>query len=125
MPISFRFDPENIVVREVGSGVLTVDEFVDNLAKLEAVLPEGSLVRVLTDYREITGEVSTEAVAAMKHASNQMLERRNASARTAVVVSQQLHFGLVRMYSMLEDTQAFDVAVFTSIEEAEAWLEID
>lgn len=125
MPITFDFDPETLVLTEVASGEVTPAEFVENLARFEAVLPEGASVRVLSDYRLTQATVSTADVAVMKESTNAMLARRRARARTALVVSEQIQFGLGRMYSMVEDSEAFEVRVFTDIEEAKVWLELD
>lgn len=124
MPISFEFDRDNLIMREQAVGEITMADFVDNVDRFAEVLPQGCAVRVVSDYRQAQGQISAEQISAMKEAANAMLEKRNATARTAVVVAKQLFYGLGRMYSMVEDSDAFEVRIFTDMVEAEAWLGI-
>lgn len=123
--ISFDFNAETLTLRETAAADATPEDFIENLAKFEAALPEGAALCCLADYREIQMDFSSAQISTMKQATNAMLIRRNASARTALVVSEPLYYGLARMYSMVEPTPAFEVAVFREMAEAEAWLGID
>ena len=125
MGISFDFNPETLTLREIADADASPEDFIENLGKFEAALPEGAALCCLADYRAIQMDFSAEQISVMKHATNAMLTRRDASARTALVVSEPLYFGLARMYSMVEPTPAFEVAVFRDIADAEAWLGID
>ncbi|MDZ7684215.1 MAG: hypothetical protein U5O39_03750 [Gammaproteobacteria bacterium] len=125
MPITFDFDPDTLVLTEVASGQVSPAEFASNLARFEAILPEGAAIRVLSDYRLVEAQFSYPEISLMKQSTNAMLMKQNASARTALVVNEKIQYGLARIYSMVEDTEAFEVGVFNDLGEARLWLGLD
>ncbi len=125
MPITHRFDEHIMLLTESAVGLVTLDDFLSNLAKVEARLPNNVVFLNLSDYRyaDFSG-LSAADISTMKSAANQMLIRRSSSSKTAALVVEGNAYGLARMYSMVGDNPEFQFKVFTDKQAAENWLGI-
>jgi hypothetical protein len=120
MPLTYRIVSEERLVLTEGSGVLTD---ADVLAHKERLLSDPAFqpgMRELSDIRAIERiAVTPEGVRAMVD-----YDRRAgvAAHRLALVVSQEVAFGMARMYQLVGAREDQSVGVFRSIDEAMQWL---
>jgi hypothetical protein len=119
MPIVMRFDPIANRLLTTASGEVT---FADLLEHLAAEGREGHLgAAELFDARQATTNLTSAEV-------RQLVEqmRRKAAAGTlgptALVTTNDVAFGMARMYSLMSDTFDQRFTVFRSLTEAERWL---
>lgn len=119
MPIEYEIDGDFAVVTCEGEFTMdNVREIVD-WVNTEPTLPER--IKLLIIDRSTTFDPSTmelEEVAAIY-----ATVRERISSRWALVVSKQYHYGLARMYSVFAERYGLDARVFTSADEARAWLD--
>jgi hypothetical protein len=79
-------------------------------------------MNVLTDLRGLDAStLSSDQIRAFA-ASNNLRADLFGSGRTAVVVSERVTFGLLRMFQFHTDAAGFDQRAFYSLEEARRWL---
>ena len=125
LPISYRIDREQNVVRTTASGILTDEDVLSHKRALlndpafTVDLCELSDVRAVTDLRVtpagVRAMVSLDAAQAVKlHAY-----------RLAIVTEQEAVFGMARMYQTLTERNVSHVGVFKSYHEAATWLGIN
>ncbi len=121
MSISYHLDRAENLTTFTLSGEVSYREF---LSTLNAYGEEGPTVfelydaRGLTGERLTTGELHTFASYLSRHADS-----RPAGGRTAVLVADELDYGISRMLSLLiEDTTTYDVEVFHDLDAARRWL---
>ena len=109
----------------IGSGILTGEEYIDELKghlaqdeeKLKAYLYS------LTDYTAVTKV--EEAPASVVRLSSELCKRAatiNPDVSVAIVADNDLLFGLSRMWEMLMDTTGWETKVFKARETAEIWI---
>ena len=122
MPIRYDIDHQNRLVLTVASGVLTDSELLEHKRKLsrdqefEAGMAELSDVRGV-DQLDVTPEgVRTFVAQDAKDAA------RFRDYKLAIVASEDLVFGMARMYQTLTANNNSNVAVLRSIAQARAWL---
>ena len=123
MPIDYSLDHGGRLIRTKATGVLTDDEIFAHKKRLlqdERVAVDAGEI---SDVREVTELAVTvegirEFVAQDRHAGPA------ASRRLAIVATEDLVFGMARMYqNMSVGSLGSDVAIFRDIGEATAWLE--
>lgn len=77
----------------------------------------------LVDLRALEiGEITSAQIRGLVEAQTRNREKRG-GGRTAAVVSQEVTFGLVRMYEAYADQQSSPHRVFRSYDEARTWLD--
>lgn len=125
VPIAYRIDPERQLVLTRAWGVLTDRDILghkENLVRDAAFDPQ---MRQLSDIRAIERlDVTVAGVRAMV-AHDAANAQRRTGHRMAFVVATDEVYGMARMYDLMGDSQQNDVAVFRTLEEAEAWLASD
>ncbi len=122
MPISYVIDAERNLVVTTASGTLTNDDVIqlkDRLAQDPGFKPGMS---ELSDVRSIDHlEVTPAGVRAMVR-QDERAATQGASGKLALVVSQDVAYGMARMYQMLTESHTPNVGIFRDIGEARAWL---
>ena len=121
MPIHFEIDPDRELAIITVTGRLTLAELVEGLHDYGKA---GATRLELYDARGLEGErITTSEVDTLVEYIQKFPHVRGAESRTVVVVNTNLDFGITRMVSLLtEASVSFEVNVFRSMEEAEAWL---
>jgi len=119
MAISYKIDGEFAIV--TCEGDFTMDNVRDIVewVKTESTLPE--LVKLLIVDNSSNFDPSTiqlEEVAAIYGSIKERI-----SARWALVVAKEYHYGLGRMYAVFAERYGLDARVFTSVEKAREWLD--
>jgi hypothetical protein len=122
MPYSSIFDPVTGVIFSVGSGRVTGDELLRELAAISRDPQFRSDMRMLVDLTAANRiELSAEKLEMIATASP-----FSAESRQAFVVRRDLDFGLARMYAAYaEMRKKGEVQVFRSGTEALKWLHAD
>lgn len=119
MPVDFDFGERLVVIRLSGQ--------VTN----EGILRAASRLATHPDYErgcdelwlfgdasfEVDGEGMRQVIA-----QDRRMRARFGDGRVALVASSDLHFGMARMYQTLSDSGTFEVGVFRTRSEADAWL---
>ena len=119
MPIVMRFDPVAKRLLTTASGEVTFAELLDHIA---AEGREGHLgAPELFDARQATTNLTSAQV-------RQLVEQMRREAiggslgPTALVTTNDVVFGMARMYSLMSDTFDQRFTVFRSLIDAERWL---
>ena len=121
MPIESHIDEERRCVVARVYGDFTFDdilEAIDHSVRDPRFRPGFA---VLSDHTEV-GEPLTPSQARRMVDHLESLADLMAGSRWAVVTSKAASFGMLRMVSVLAERVPMDVQVFSSHEEAEAWL---
>ncbi len=123
MPMSYTIDPVAGVVRIAGSGLLTDREMVDCIDALrhDPALEPG--MNTLSDMRRIEVGFTSAGVESMVEIMRATEERRGDS-RAAIVVSEEVAFGMARMFELISENADVhpNFRVFYDFEQATAWL---
>ncbi len=123
MPLAYRIDVARGVVFTYGSGVLTDEDvlgFKNRLAKDPDFRPD---MVELSDIRDVVElRVTPAGIARMLDADRR--EERTRGARLAILASDDLAYGMARMYAQRATIQEEDprVGIFRNEAEARAWL---
>ena len=123
MSVRYEVDREKGWVRLTSWGASGFEEQLPIFEEILAERPPMPL-RVLDDRRRISkfGK-ATDARRGARHAHDLVDVLRG--ARVAFVVSQAASFGMIRMFQILTEELPFELQVFYSLEEAEAWLLVE
>jgi hypothetical protein len=119
MPIVMRFDPVTRRLLTTASGEVTLAELLEHIA---AEGREGHLgAPELFDARQATTNLTSAEV---RHLVERMRSKAvvGALGPTALVTTNDVVFGMARMYSLMSDTFDHRFTVFRSMIEAERWL---
>lgn len=121
MPITFQFEPERKLIRLRRSGVLTAEE---DLRVMDQILGDPrypGTTRLLCDTRE-------EAAPPDRSHVEQLIKRilrvpdPLRPARSAIVVTNDLTWGFVRMVDVFVANDRFEIMPFRCCREAEEWV---
>lgn len=117
------FEPEESYATIRASGDARAEGFAAYQRELFARPEWRPGLDVLIDFRELHGEnLKAEDIRRIAEQSV-AYQPQYGSGRSAVVVSESLAFGLVRMYGSLVESKApRNLRVFHTLEEARAWL---
>ena len=119
MPVTYRIDVEAGLVRTFAHGVVTEAEVLEYQDKLAADPAFEASMGQLTDARGIERlDVTTNGIRQFV-AHDARHAERFAGHRMAIVASEDVVFGMARMYQTMSDV---NVGVFRSIEEALVFL---
>ena len=124
MPISSEIDLDKDIKIFTASGKLTFDEAMLEIKKFY----DQPTKNVMWDLRNVSDvKLSTEEVIEMAGLDQRTESSSRIDGKTAIVASQDLIFGLGRMFQSLSEFNAvpFDVMIFRSINEAQDWLDDD
>jgi hypothetical protein len=118
MPVTYSLDPKRRLVLNVGTGVLTDADMCETQARMIA---DPAFNRDYSQLFDLTG------VTEVKLTTNYLREMARATAfapgvRRALVVKQDLLFGLSRMYQAFLGEGGEGFQVFRTRAEADAWV---
>lgn len=122
MPILHAIDEAAGIVTVTGEGDVSHKE---DLACFSAVLGDPAYragMGLLLDYRTRKSVATTEQVKEFVEAGAKLREALGDS-RLAVVVSEEIAYGMSRMYSMLAEGESIPTRSFRDVDEAMRWLE--
>ena len=116
MAIKYLFDKENNILYEKGEGKVTFNDFKDYRNQLSKTDLQSGL-RCFADYRNALVDLSYDNMLQI------IGETQNASkgiedVKVAICASDDLGYGIARMYSAINETKEYNVNVFRTIEEA-------
>jgi hypothetical protein len=125
MTFRYRYFPEIGCLHTVGKGKVSIQDFLDYHLSIKIDNPK-SVLRILADYRELDpSNLKTSDIEKIKASALSKVEKKYAKVREATVVSDPLTWGLSRQYDGSYYSEVYELQVFTDIDEARNWLELD
>lgn len=122
MPISYSIDASRGVVLTTASGALTDPELLEHKRTLTRDQQFRPGMVELSDVRGVERlDVTAEGVRQFVAQDAQDSDRLS-GYRLAIVASQDLVFGMARMYEILTEKNALRVRIFRDMDEARVWL---
>ena len=122
MPITYSIDHERGVVLTTASGVLTDDELLHHKRKMTSDPNFKPGLVGLSDIREIAElAVTTEGIRSLVKQDALDAERLK-GFKLAIVASDDVVFGMARMYQTMTQDNVFNVRIFRDLDEAKKWL---
>lgn len=111
-------------IRLVGEGRLTGKEMLERASSISAKVPDLSrITHFIIDYSAVTDfDVSSGEMQSIAQNGKYVAEKIGHKIYSAVVAPSPLEYGMVRMYSALNDYPGLTVNIFISMVEAEDWL---
>jgi hypothetical protein len=124
MPITYTIDKQRRFILRIISGAATSDEILASLAEVLKHPDYHPGMKSLTDLRAIQHYASPQEV---RQIANFILGREEEvrGGKAAIVVSQDVSFGMARMLEMLTESSQLSIRVFKNLKEAYEWLEIE
>ena len=125
MPFRYRYFPETGCLYTVGEGRVSLQEFLEYHLSIQIDNPK-PILRILADYRELDpSDLKTNDIEKLKESAMNKVETKYEKVREATVVSDLLTWGLSRQYDGSHYSELYELQVFTDIDEARNWLELD
>jgi hypothetical protein len=120
--MSLTIDLESIdgICIGIAEGALTLAEIKESAATMWR-LAEGPDVRMLWDLRKAKFDLDVSQVSDLADTVKQMVA--SSDSRIAFVVTENLEFGLLRMYEAFRHSDTSRTSVFRDRDKAIAWLE--
>ena len=123
MPITYQLKPDENLVILVHVGAVTDDEFLSFYQALYEDTRFDVSFNMLVDLRQ--AESSVRGAGTLKESAEFMRRQyvsTTARPMIAVVASEDISFGLARMYEMFSEEVPWEFEVFRAINAASAWL---
>ena len=125
MPFRYRYFPETGCLYTVGEGRVSLQEFLEYHLSIQIDNPK-PILRILADYRELDpSDLKTNDIEKLKESAMNKVKTKYEKVREATVVSDLLTWGLSRQYDGSHYSELYELQVFTDIDEARNWLELD
>jgi hypothetical protein len=125
MPISYQLDLTRNLILTAASGVLTDDDVLTLKRQLATDPAVRAGMSELSDVRGVTDlQVTTQGVRRMVW-HDARLEPNAPAPRIAIVATQDVIFGMARMYQQLASDARPEVGIFRDYNEALQWLVVD
>lgn len=121
MPIDCRIDEEDGIVYTTLTGEVDEDEIVKALS---GIITSPSYRPGLDGLVDLRGHNATQSSAAVRRIA-ELMTRHHAEighSRAALVVSDELGFGLARMYQAFAQDSSIETRIFYELAEANDWL---
>lgn len=120
--MSLTIDLESIdgICIGIAEGALTLDEIKQSAATMWR-LAEGPDIRMLWDLRKANFDLEVAQVSDLADTVKLMIA--SGESRIAFVVTEDLEFGLIRMYEAFRHSDTSRTSVFRDRDKAIAWLE--
>lgn len=121
--ISFAPHPDLDVVLFEFIGEFTVEDYLQGMEQFLESEHFRPGVDSIWDFRQVSvRSVTAEVLMAVAEYNETLAQRRGDSWRVALVVSEEVAFGLSRMFMAYVESVPNDVNVFRAMEEAERWI---
>ncbi len=120
MPISYTIDSDQGVVYALVEGTFTLEEMLSTIGKVVQDPKFRKGFAVLSDHRSIVSPATTNQVQSLVRHARQF--EILAGTKWAIVTTNDLSFGMMRMFSALAETIPMRIEVFRDYDEALAWL---
>ena len=124
MPITYTIDKQKRFIKRTMSDTVTLDEILANIDEVMNHPDYQPGMRSLTDVRPLLRHVSPQDVRQLAHFLIGRGERIR-GGRAAVVVTQEVGFGMARMLELLTQNAPLSVGVFKDPNEAYEWLGLE
>jgi hypothetical protein len=121
MPVVYKIDRVNQIIRTKCIGPVTIEEVVDHFRTLEHDPNCPDYLDVLLDVSEETTIPTKEELEEVTRAVHNVRGRVRFGA-CAIVAFQDALFGMLRMWEVFAEQYFRETYVFRTSEEAEAWL---
>jgi hypothetical protein len=121
MPVSYRIDQGNGIIRTRCGGNVTFEEVVDHFRVLEQDPNCPNRLDVLLDLTEMTSIPSSDQLQAVSRVIGGIEETVRFDT-CAIAASSDVVFGMSRVFEVLARKRFRTTCVFRSVDEAEAWL---
>ena len=120
MSVTVAADPAARVIRFTLTGALTTDEMLHALAEGERAAGNDGY-RVLSDHRAVTTAIKPQQ---MEHVLAFLArpDSRFRGNRCAIVVSNEVSYGMMRILAARVEPLDMAVQIFERLEDAESWL---
>ena len=123
MPITYQIDPAAFRVTIRYTGVIADGDLMEAFARLYRDPAHRPGMAELSDCREVERiDVTSTGLQRLAEMTSRLLDARATPWKVAVVVGQDVLFGLARMYELLREGSPEHVMVFRDVGEAERWL---
>jgi hypothetical protein len=122
MPISYRLDAAQGVIRITFSGRVTVDEFRQSRGGIgndPGFRPE---MHRLTDVRDLTELPGLDELRELARVAAIAQQHEPRTVRRGVIVASQVTYGVVRQYQTFLSLAGYEVDILVGDAEAERWL---
>src|SRR5215468_1712388 len=121
MPVTYRIDTTDRIIRTRCVGEVTIEEVIEHFRELERD-PEGvGLLDVLLDLTEQTSIPKREYLHQITHEIWRIREKVRFGI-CAVAAGTDALFGMLRMFEVFAEKQFHEIRVFRTTGEAAAWL---
>jgi len=123
MPIQLQFEPANNLIYATFSGEITPQEILHNTLQVEPSHPEyqpgmDSLVDLSTvKFVGVNFDILNDYATHMPE-----IERVRGHCRWALVSSNLLNYGILRMFTLINGESALQIKAFKSLDDGRAWL---
>jgi hypothetical protein len=122
MPIQFKFDARLSCLHTIAHGRVSLEEFLAYHRAIEITNPPANLL-ILSDYRRLDPSgLKTSDIQQIKSSALGKTERKYLSVKEAMVVAEDLAYGLSRMFAAIAHSDKYHVNVFHDIHAATKWL---
>jgi hypothetical protein len=123
MPITYQLKPDLRLVILVHAGVVTDDEFLSFYKALFEDSRFDESFNLLVDLRQAESSVrSPETLKESAEFMKWQYENTTATPKVAVAASEDISFGLARMYEAFSGQIPWEFEVFRTIDTALSWL---
>lgn len=119
MAINFHIDKVNRRIYSKATGLVTFEDLLNHIKS--EVEPEIASFSEIFDCTDATTDLTVEQVRALAEERRHIAQTRSA-APAAVVATNDLFFGMLRMFDMLTETIR-PMRVFRDVRSAEQWLD--
>jgi hypothetical protein len=118
----YTIHPEHRLLYVVGRGRVTLDDLLDNLEQVAADPAYRSPMRKLVDYRHCEPLELTPAQCTLFTERKRALAERFANETCAIIVKEEVDFGMSRMHGIQMESTDIETNTFRSLEEGLRWL---
>ena len=122
--MSYVIDTSKNLISTTGTGVLTDDDVMLHRKSLTADPKFNPKMRELSDIRGVSEFKVTSAGVRLMVASDVKMVPEGGMHQLAVVASENVAYGMSRMYQTLDEPNIRTVGVFRNYEDAVEWLGI-
>ena len=122
MPISLNYDENENVIYTKAEGIVKLNDILSYFSAVAALNLQKSY-SVLADYSNVILKLSNEDIHKMA-AKRSIDSDRTGVIKISVFCSENLVFGIGRMYEALTDDEKYNVMISHSEKEAREWLGI-